>query len=144
MQISNNLLASVRFLSLGLLTILFFVPGTNPQKLRLRLLNSDPSKVLRLAIFYSTPQRLDVYRQGIYIQPTNAQLNGQTFTYIKKNPKLSDDQFEPPLSGISGANFFERRTNTLFVLVRGNGPVDIRTMPVVQIKIGTTMCFPFL
>ena len=115
--------------------------GTNPQNLRLTLLNSDPSQVLRIAIWYPSPQRLDVYRKGVYIQPTNARLKGGSFTYLKQNPTLPDDQFEPPLTSISGANYFDRRTQMLFVVVRGRVPVDIRTMPVIQLEIGElTLC----
>ncbi|XP_048585401.1 fibrocystin-L isoform X2 [Nematostella vectensis] len=113
-----------------------YFTGTNPEKLRLRLLNSPRSAVLRVAIWYSTPQRLDVYRKGVYLYPTNADLKANGYALKKKDPKLPHDQFEPPLSSISGANYYDRRTQTMMVVLRGGEPVDIRTMPIIQLSIG--------
>lgn len=110
--------------------------GTNPQSLRLTLLNANGSQALRVAIRYTTPQRLDVYRTGAFIFPTNANFNEENFSYKKKDPKLPDNQFEPTLNSISGANYYDRESHLLYVVVKGNVPVDIRTAPVVQVKLG--------
>lgn len=110
--------------------------GTNPEKLRLRLLNSKSNHVLRLSIWYSKPGRLDIYRKGQYVYPTNADLKSSGFTLKKKNPRLPDDQFEPPLTSISGSNYFDNELKMLMVVVRGGNPVDIRTMPIIQVTIG--------
>ena len=77
-----------------------------------------------------------MYRAGVYMYPTNAKLNEQNFSYKKKNPNLPDDQFEPLLSSINGANYYERESQLLYVVVRGNVAVDIRTAPVIQVKLG--------
>ena len=110
--------------------------GTNPQSLRLTLLNADSSQALRVAIWYTTPQRLDVYRAGAYMYPTNAKLDHQNFSYKKKDPNLPDDQFEPTLTSNSGANYYDRESQLLYVVVKGNVAVDIRTAPVIQVKLG--------
>lgn len=110
--------------------------GTNPQSLRLTLLNADSSQALRVAIWYNTPQRLDVYRAGVYIYPTNAKLDQQNFSYKKKDPNLPNDQFEPTLTSNSGANYYDRESQLLYVVVKGNVAVDIRAAPVVQVKLG--------
>lgn len=114
----------------------FYFSGTNPQKLRLTLLNADNSRVLRVAIWYNTPQRLDVYRKGVYIYPTNARLGAKQFSYKQKDPSLPDDQFEPSLTSIGGANYYDRDKQLLYVVVRGSAAVDIRTAPVIQVKLG--------
>lgn len=114
----------------------FYFSGTNSQNLRLTLLNADNSQAVRVAIWYSTPQRLDVYRAGVYVYPTNAKLDKQNFGYKEKDPKLPDDQFEPPLSSISGANYYDRKSQLLYVVVKGNVALDIRTAPVIQVKLG--------
>lgn len=116
--------------------MVFIFSGTNPQKLRLTVLNTDRSQAVRVAIWYSTPQRLDVYRAGVYMYPTNAKLDQQNFSYKKKDPNLPDDQFEPTLSSISGANYYERKSQLLYVVVKGSVAVDIRTAPVIQVKLG--------
>lgn len=68
--------------------------------------------------------------------PTNAKLDAQNFSYKKKDHSLPDDQFEPSLSSISGANYYERESQLLYVVVKGNIAVDIRTAPVIQVKLG--------
>ena len=110
--------------------------GDNPQNLRLTLLNANSSQALRVAIWYNTPQRLDVYRAGVYIYPTNAKLHQQKFSYKRKDPKLPDDQFEPAVGSISGANYYDRESQLLYVVVKGSVAVDIRTAPVVEVKLG--------
>jgi hypothetical protein len=115
---------------------IFIFQGTNPEKLRFRLLNCKSNQVLRLSIWYSKPQRLDVYRKGLYVYPTNANLQASGFTLKKKDPGLPSDQFEPPLTSISGSNYFDNELKILMVVVRGGEPVDIRTMPIIQLTIG--------
>lgn len=117
-----------------------YFSGTNPQKLRLTLLNADSSRVLRVAVWYNTPQRLDVYRKGVYIYPTNAMLGVRQFSYKQKDPSLPDDQFEPSLSSIGGANYYDRDKQLLYVVVRGSAAVDIWTAPVIQVKLGRRAC----
>ena len=68
--------------------------------------------------------------------PTNAKLDKQNFGCKEKDPKLPDDQFEPPLSSISGANYYDRKSQLLYVVVKGNVALDIRTAPVIQVKLG--------
>ena len=68
--------------------------------------------------------------------PTNAKLDQQNFSYKKKDPNLPEDQFEPTLTSNSGANYYDRESQLLYVVVKGNVAVDIRTAPVVQVKLG--------
>ena len=68
--------------------------------------------------------------------PTNAKLDEHNFSYKKKDPNLPDDQFEPTLTSYSGANYYDRESQLLYVVVKGNVAVDIRTAPVVQVKLG--------
>ena len=105
------------------------------------LLNANSSQALRVAIRYTTSQRLDVYRAGAFIFPTNAKLDEKNFSYKKKDPKLPDGQFEPTLNSISGANYYDRESQLLYVLVKGNVPLDIRTAPVVQVKLGEYLSY---
>ena len=54
------------------LEYLIGLTSTNPQDMRLRLLNANSSQRILSAIFYTIPQRLDVYVGGEYKIPTNA------------------------------------------------------------------------
>lgn len=44
-----------------------YFSSNEPQKLRFRLLNSDKTQVIRLAVYFQRPQRKDVYRKGMII-----------------------------------------------------------------------------
>lgn len=71
--------------------------------------------------------------EGIFLNPTNAQLNGDEFKTLPVPDGAPDDYYEPPLTSHSGANYFDRKLSTLYVVVRGAEPVEIRTMPVIEV-----------
>ncbi|XP_033119895.1 fibrocystin-L-like [Anneissia japonica] len=114
-----------------------YMSGTNPQHIRLHLLNTRPDQKVVVGIWYANPQRLDVYHQGRYVMPNNGQMDGDTFTWVAKDPNLPNDQFNPtPDSNIYGENYFDRDWKILWVLLRGSKPLDIITSPVVMVTVG--------
>ncbi|XP_069129825.1 fibrocystin-L-like [Argopecten irradians] len=101
---------------------------TSPQTLRLFLLNSDDSQVVTVGIWYSQSNRRDVYVGEQLVLAKNARMvNGK---YIVDPPSY-EGQFIPKTNStdVTGTNFFDRDSNTLYVLVRGNRPVKIVTNP---------------
>ncbi|XP_071944841.1 fibrocystin-L-like [Antedon mediterranea] len=114
-----------------------YMSSTNPEKLRLRFLNTTPDQKIVVGIWYANPQRLDVYHQGRYVMPNNGQLYGDTFIWVPENPNGPDDQFMPtPDSNIYGENYFDRDWQILWILIRGSDPIDIITTPVVMVDVG--------
>ncbi|KAF7650382.1 hypothetical protein LDENG_00126900 [Lucifuga dentata] len=109
-----------------------FFTSVSPQKLRLMMLNADPSESVLVAVFYSKPQRLDVYVQNTLISPTNAQWNADNTDYTLKEP-LFPGEYVPSLNSSIGTNFFDQEKKMLMVLVRGSTPVEIRTSPLLFI-----------
>ncbi|XP_073535878.1 fibrocystin-L [Phyllobates terribilis] len=108
-----------------------YFTSTSPQSLRLLLLNVDNTKSVLVGIYYSNPQRLDVYVNQVYINPTNIQWKGSDYTF--KEPTYKG-QYMPQLnSTILGENFFDRDYNMQYILVRGSSPVEIRTSPLIVI-----------
>ena len=108
--------------------------GTNPQSLRFQLLNAEETSRAVLGIWYASPQRLDVYVDGIYILPNNGAYEGNEFVW--KND-LTPEQYKPKVdSSLYGENFFDRATQVLYILLHGPKPVDIRTTPVVMVTFG--------
>ncbi|KAK2887447.1 hypothetical protein Q8A67_015675 [Cirrhinus molitorella] len=106
-----------------------FFTSTTPQKLRLMLLNAGPTEAVRVAIFYSNPQRLDVYVNNSLVGPTNAQWNADKSDYTLREPTFTG-QYVPSLNSIHGSNFFDQDYKMLNILLRGSEPVQIRTSPV--------------
>ncbi|KAM9839131.1 PKHD1 like 1, tandem duplicate 1 [Aulostomus maculatus] len=109
-----------------------YFTSVSPQKLRLMMLNADPSESLLVSVFYSNPQRLDVYVDGQLVAPTNAEWNAENTDYTLKRP-LYPGQYVPELNSTVGANFFDQTYKMLKVLLRGPTPVEVRTSPVLFI-----------
>ncbi|XP_040210792.1 fibrocystin-L-like [Rana temporaria] len=107
-----------------------YFTSTSPQSMRLKLLNTDDSKSVLVGIYFSNPQRLDVYVNNVYINPTNIEWKGSS-DFTLKAPTYQG-QYMPQLSSsVFGENFFDRDYNMLYVLVRGSSPVEIRTSPLI-------------
>ncbi|KAG7251316.1 hypothetical protein CRUP_021887, partial [Coryphaenoides rupestris] len=63
-----------------------YFTSVTPQKLRLMMLNAPPTESVLVSIFYSKPQRLDVYVDNSLVGPTNAEWNAENTDYIMKEP----------------------------------------------------------
>ncbi|XP_072425699.1 fibrocystin-L-like [Chiloscyllium punctatum] len=111
-----------------------YFTGVSPQNLRIILLNTDDSKVIRLAIYYSTSQRLDVYVNNTFVPPTNAKWNADNTDFTLKGPTY-EGEFTPKLdSSVIGENYFDRTYQMLNVLVKGSTPIEVHTAPVLHIS----------
>ncbi|OWF48083.1 fibrocystin-L-like [Mizuhopecten yessoensis] len=101
---------------------------TSPQTLRLFLLNSDDNEVITLGIWYSQSNRRDVYVGNDPVLAKNARMDHGK--YIVDRPSTKGE-FIPNVNSedVTGSNFFDRDSNILYVLIRGNSPVKIVTNP---------------
>ncbi|XP_062266639.1 PKHD1 like 1, tandem duplicate 1 [Platichthys flesus] len=106
-----------------------FFSSVSPQKLRLMMLNADPSESVLVSVFYSSPQRLDVYVDNKLVPPTNAKWNSENTDYTLMKP-ISAGQYVPQLNATEGSNYFDTEYKMLKVVVKGSKPVEIRTSPV--------------
>lgn len=106
-----------------------FFSGVSPQKLRLMMLNAAPADSVMVSVFYSKPQRLDVYVDNKLVAPTNAQWNSDNTDYTLMKP-MTPGQYVPKMNGTAGSNFFDAVNKMLKVIVKGQKPVEIRTSPV--------------
>ncbi|XP_077363579.1 PKHD1 like 1, tandem duplicate 2 isoform X2 [Festucalex cinctus] len=112
-----------------------FFTSSSPKKLRLMMLNADEDEHVLVSVFYSRPQRMDVYVGNQLVAPTNAEWNDDNTDYILKEPTF-DDQYVPELnvSTPHGSNFFDRDFKMLKVLLRGSRPVEIRMSPLLFVS----------
>ncbi|XP_050924319.1 LOW QUALITY PROTEIN: PKHD1 like 1, tandem duplicate 1 [Lates calcarifer] len=106
-----------------------FFSSVSPQKLRLMMLNANPSESVLVSVFYSKPQRLDAYVDNKLVAPTNAKWNNDKTDYTLQKPVYAG-QYVPQLNASEGTNFFDQDYKMLKVIVRGSTPVEIRTAPV--------------
>ncbi|MCJ8746157.1 hypothetical protein PDJAM_G00138700 [Pangasius djambal] len=110
-----------------------YFTGVSPQKLRLMMLNAGPTETVKVAVFYSKPQRLDVYLNDQLVAPNNAQWNTDKTDYTLLKPTYPG-QYVPTLSGTHGSNFFDPDYKMMHVLLRGSTPVQISMSPVLFIS----------
>ncbi|XP_021347967.1 fibrocystin-L-like [Mizuhopecten yessoensis] len=100
--------------------------GTSPQHLRYFLLNSDDTQSVKLAVWYSQPNRRDVFVDGNLVSPKNGRtVNG---AYILDPPSYSDE-FMPNVSDTSGENYYDRDSGLLHFTIRGKKAVEVKTDP---------------
>ncbi|XP_062842250.1 fibrocystin-L-like [Trichomycterus rosablanca] len=110
-----------------------YFTSVTPQKLRLMMLNANPNETVKVAVFYSNPQRLDIYVNDQLIAPNNAQWNNDKTDYTLLKPTYTG-QYVPTLNSTHGSNFFDPEYKMLHVLLRGSDHVQIRTTPVLFIS----------
>ncbi|KAK3532561.1 hypothetical protein QTP86_024146, partial [Hemibagrus guttatus] len=110
-----------------------YFTGVSPQKLRLMMLNATPNETVKVAIFYSKPQRLDIYVNNQLVAPNNAQWNTEKTDYTLLKPTYPA-QYVPALNGTHGSNFFDPDYKMMHVLLRGSTPVQISTSPLLFIS----------
>nr|XP_055075552.1 fibrocystin-L-like [Misgurnus anguillicaudatus] len=106
-----------------------YFTSTTPQKLRLMMLNAKTTEAVRVAIYYSSSQRLDVYVNDNFVAPTNAQWNEGHTDYTPLEPTYPG-QYLPSFDSDHGSNFFDPDYNMLYILLRGSQPAQIRTSAV--------------
>ncbi len=78
-----------------------YLTSTTPNQIRFRVLNSDATIHVSLALYYSSLQQIDVYANDVYIAPTN---RDTSFTFLM----LLDQANGVTLSSPAGTNFFNR------------------------------------
>jgi len=67
--------------------------------------------------------------------PTNADMVDGRMNLKPVPDGKPQDYWYPQLSDISGSNYFDIDKNTLYFVVKGPTPVEIRTAAVVQVEI---------
>ena len=87
-----------------------YLSSTPPQQLRFRLLDADAAYQVTLAMFYSTSQRVDVYKDNSLVAPVNA---------------VFDDNRHIILGVDVGSNAFDRSLSQVFFVLGGGLWINI-------------------
>ncbi|CAJ1082786.1 fibrocystin-L-like [Xyrichtys novacula] len=106
-----------------------YFSSTSPQKLRFMMLNAKQSESIRLGVFFSKPQRTDVYVNDKLIAPTNAEWYEDKSDFELKKP-IYPGQYIPQMNASTGSNFFDPDTKMLKFIVRGSDPIEVRISPI--------------
>ena len=108
-----------------------YLSSTNPQKTRFYLLNTDNDQGVTIAVYFSNPQRLDVYKNDVYMYPENSALD-EDGEIVYSQPS-SESEFLPTTDQISGTNYFDNEYKLQYFTLKGSDPVDVVISPVVVI-----------
>ena len=107
--------------------------GTNPQVIRVFLLNADVSRAVVVGLFYPIPQRLDVYNNGNFIVPTNAYLDTNLKYVDTRDPEVKAE-YIPTIDLNPGANFYDRASLTMYFVVKAEAKITLATTMVIQLR----------
>ena len=106
-----------------------YLTGTPPNGLRFRILNADSTFKVRLSMYYYTSMRIDVYKSGTFVAPTNAQtVNGQM---IPVDPSSNIDHYMPTYKNVSGTNLLYNQK--AYFTMDGSGFYDLVIAPVLVV-----------
>jgi len=106
-----------------------------PQKFRLHMLYNDGGEAVRLKIWFPKQQRLDVYVNGIHRSPNNQDFSKDDYSLSPPDPSIH----VPALTEGNGFNFFDPASGHLYVIVKGPDVIDVKTQPIVVLKLGMTV-----
>jgi hypothetical protein len=104
--------------------------------MRFRIINADASFQVRLSMYYSVPNRIDLYLNGSYIPPTNAfyDSNGNM---VLQDPTGNLQALKPNYSNESGTNLVVKSDNKIYFSIDGSGSyIDLVIAPVLYLKFG--------
>ncbi|XP_053372850.1 fibrocystin-L-like [Mercenaria mercenaria] len=107
--------------------------GTTPRHMRYRLFNANADEGFKLTVWYSRPNRLDVFVDDKFVIATNAKID-RFDRYIISMPK--GNEFEPRITDTAGTNFFDRNRGEITIIIKGNVRIDVRTQNTIIVSFG--------
>ena len=105
-----------------------------PQNFRIHMLYNDGGEAVRSKIWFPKQQRLDIYVNGMLMAPNNIDTLQSDYALLPP-----DDSFIPALTETNGANYFDPNTGHLYLIVKGPATIEIKTQPIVVLKLGMTV-----
>ncbi|KAI8520669.1 hypothetical protein Bbelb_004230 [Branchiostoma belcheri] len=102
--------------------------GVSPRESRYFMPDAEEDDTLLLGLFFSNPERLDVYADGVFVEPKNSVGDGSGSVRPGLHYPTHQDE--------AGANFMNIEEQTLYFLIKGSSPIDITTSDVLTIAFG--------
>ncbi|XP_053388767.1 fibrocystin-L-like isoform X2 [Mercenaria mercenaria] len=106
---------------------------TTPRHVRYSILNVGPNEGIKLTVWYSGPNRLDVFVDGEFAIATNARIdkNGR---YILTMPK--ENEFEPHVTNETGTNYFDRNRGEITFTIKGPAQIEVVSQNTMIVSFG--------
>lgn len=78
--------------------------------------------------------RHSFFHTGLYISPTNGEYKGSSFNLLPKDPN-APEKWKPTFDSYNGANWFDDDAQLLYVVIKGDEPIELLVQPVLQVWI---------
>lgn len=111
-----------------------YLSSTAPNQLRFRVINAPSTFKIRLSMHFFTSNRIDVYKNDTFINPTNAQY--QNGKMILKDTTANLDAYMPHYSNSSGTNLAVRSLSKVYFTIAGGDYIDLKITPMIFVKFG--------
>lgn len=111
-----------------------YLTSTAPKQLRFRILNADSSFKIRLSMHYFTSNRIDVYKNATFVDPTNAVYSNGKLTL--KDTISNLDSYMPHYLNASGTNLAVRSHSKVYFAISGPDYIDLKVSPLLFVKFG--------
>ena len=121
-----------------------YLTSTTPNQLRFRLLNADDNFKIRLSMHYTTSNRIDMYRNGQFVAPTNARYVNNQMTLVDPQPSNPAvfNAYMPQLSSTAGTNLFVKQQRKCFFSMSGGSYLDLQIAPFLVVSFGVPAITP--
>lgn len=108
--------------------------GTMPQTMRFHLINADEQDSVVLRVVYTPPYRLEVRLGSQVVEDMNFEGGRHKSTFAHYGGAMYRDAWPTPAMP-AGTNAYHRGSRTMHVVLRAGAPVEVRTLPVVQVSL---------
>ena len=113
-----------------------YLSSTAPHRLRFRILNADTSFSVRLSVHYADTAKVDVYKNGVYVAPTNA-ISDQNGNVRLTDYASNMAKYMPTSASVSGSNLFVKEENKIYWTATGGADYyDICVSAVLFLQFG--------
>jgi hypothetical protein len=118
-----------------------YLTSSPPLQLRFRVLFADPSTFsIRVSMYYSTSSRIDLYKNGAFIIPTNGDMSSGSLVYNDYSNNL--DYYMPTYLNASGTNLFVKEDRKIYFTLSGGDYIDLKIVPVLVLQFGLPATLP--
>ena len=106
--------------------------STPPEKLRMRILNADSTFKISLSMTYSVSQRIDLYKDSTYVEPSNSYFVQGAMQLRSPTPR---SLYVPTYQNTSGSNVFIKEDMKIYFSTDGSSVIDLKIAPVLFVSI---------
>lgn len=111
-----------------------YLTSTVPRQLRFRILNSDETFKVRLSMYYTMSNRVDLYLNNSFVLPTNGYYENGNM--LIRDPSANLAFYKPTPTSQSGSNLFVKSDSKIYFAMAGSDYIDLKLGVVLFLRFG--------